>query len=100
MVTPFPTGNCLVNPLCDTPSGCGSFTGPWTVTHSSLRMLRRVAAFCRPLRPVLPLVSLPRSRSPVVLLSDPQRGIVWSPDQHPPTDRPISESFSSGKHDF
>ena len=29
-------------------------------------MLRRVAAFCRPLRPVLPLVSLPRSRSPVV----------------------------------
>ena len=29
-------------------------------------MLRRVAAFCRPLRPVLPLVSFPRSRSPVV----------------------------------
>ena len=29
-------------------------------------MLRRVAAFCRPLRPVLLLVSLPRSRSPVV----------------------------------
>ena len=27
--------------------------GPWTVTRSSLRMLRRVAAFCRPLRPVL-----------------------------------------------
>ena len=42
------------------------FTGPWTVTRSSLRMLRRVAAFCRPLRPVLPLVSFPRSRSPVV----------------------------------
>ena len=40
--------------------------GPWTVTRSSLRMLRRVAAFCRPLRPVLLLVSFPRSRSPVV----------------------------------
>ena len=53
-------------PLCDIPSGCCSFTGPWTVTHSSLRMLRRVATFCRPLRPVLLLVSFPRSRSPVV----------------------------------
>ena len=53
-------------PLCAIPSGCCSFTGPWTVTRSSLRMLRRVAAFCRPLRPVLPLVSFPRSRSPVV----------------------------------
>ena len=40
--------------------------GPWTVTRSSLRMLPRVAAFCRPLRPVLLLVSFPRSRSPVV----------------------------------
>ena len=29
-------------------------------------MLRRGAAFCRPLRPVLLLVSFPRSRSPVV----------------------------------
>ena len=35
-------------PLCDIPSGCYSFTRPWTVTRSSLRMLRRVAAFCRP----------------------------------------------------
>ena len=52
--------------LCDIPSGCCSFTGPWTVTCSPLRMLRRVAAFCRPLRPVLLLVSFPRSRSPVV----------------------------------
>ena len=51
-------------PLCDIPSGCCSFTGPWTVTRSSLRMLRRVAAFCRPLRPVLLLVLFPRSRSP------------------------------------
>ena len=57
---------CYRNPLCDIPSGCCSFTGPWTVTRSSLRMLRRVAAFCRPLRPVLLLVSFPRSRSPVV----------------------------------
>ena len=54
------------NPLCDIPSGCCFFTGPWTVTRSSLRMLRRVAAFCRPLRPVLLLVSFPRLRSPVV----------------------------------
>ena len=53
-------------PLCDIPSGCCSFTGPWTVTRSSLRMLRRVATFCRPLRPVLLLVSFPRSRSPVI----------------------------------
>ena len=53
-------------PPCDMPSRCCSFTGPWTVTRSSLRMLRRVAAFCRPLRPVLLLVSFPRSRSPVV----------------------------------
>ena len=52
-------------PLCDIPSGSCSFTGPWTATRSSLRMLRRVAAFCRPLRPVLLLVSFPRSRSPV-----------------------------------
>ena len=53
---------CQTIPLCDIPSGCCSFTGPWTVTRSSLRMLRRVATFCRPLRPVL----FPRSRSPVV----------------------------------
>ena len=56
----------LLAPLCDIPSGCCSFTGPWTVTRSSLRMFRRVATFCRPLRPVLLLVSFPRSRSPVV----------------------------------
>ena len=55
-----------IAPLCDIPSGCCSFTGPWTVTCSSLRMLRRVATFCQPLRPVLLLVSFPRSRSPVV----------------------------------
>ena len=48
------------------PLGCCSYTGPWTVTRSSLRMLRRVAVFCRPLRPVLLLVAFPRSRSPVV----------------------------------
>ena len=27
--------------MCQIPSGCCSFTGPWTVTRSSLRMLRR-----------------------------------------------------------
>ena len=51
--------------LRDILSGGCFFTGPWTVTRSSLRMLRRVAAFCRLLRPVLLLVSFPRSRSPV-----------------------------------
>ena len=58
--------DCPPSPLCDMPSGCCSFTGPWTVTRSSLRMLRRVATFCRLLRPVLLLVSFPRSRRPVV----------------------------------
>ena len=53
-------------PPCDIPSRCCSFTGPWAVTRSSLRMLRRVAAFCRQLRPVLLLVSFPRLWSPVV----------------------------------
>ena len=60
-------------PLCDIPSGCCSFMGPWTVTRSSLRMLHRVAAFCRPLRPVLLLGSFPRSRSPVVGVP----GLCW-----------------------
>ena len=36
-------------------------------------MLRRVAAFCRPLRPVLPLVSFARSRSPVAGVP----GLCW-----------------------
>ena len=62
---PAPPGGPAAPP-CDIPSGCCSFTGPWTVTRSSLRMLRRVAAFCQLLRPVLLLVSFPRSRSPVV----------------------------------
>ena len=60
-------------PPCDIPSGCCFFTGPWTVTRSPLRMLRRVAAFCRPLRPVLLPVSFPRSRSPVVGVP----GLCW-----------------------
>ena len=60
-------GACrITSPLCDIPSGCCSFTGPWTVTRSSLRMLHRVATFCRPLRSLLLLVSFPRLRSPVV----------------------------------
>ena len=32
----------LTPPLCNIPSGCCSFTGPWTVTRSSLRMLRQL----------------------------------------------------------
>ena len=39
--------------------------GPGQSPVPSLRVLRRVAAFCRPLRPVLLLVSFPCSRSPV-----------------------------------
>ena len=52
-------------PLCDIPSGCCFFTEAWAVTRSSLRMLRRVAAFCPPLRPVFLLVSFSHWRSPV-----------------------------------
>ena len=64
---PTPRGTeSKARPLCDIPLGRCFFMGPWTVTRSSLRMLRRVAAFCRPLRPVLLLVLFPRSRSPVV----------------------------------
>ena len=33
------------NPPWDIPPGRCFFTGPWTVTRSSLRMLRRVTAF-------------------------------------------------------
>ena len=54
------------DPLCDIPLGYCFLKGPWTVTRSSLRMLRWVAAFCRALRPVLLLVPFARSRSPVV----------------------------------
>ena len=64
--TPRPWGFPELHPLCDIMSGCCFFRGPWTVTRSSLRMLRRVAAFCRPLRPVLLPVLFLRSRSPVV----------------------------------
>ena len=64
-------------PPCDIPSRCCFFTGPWTVTRSSLRMLRRVAAFCRPLRPVLLLVSFPRSRSPVVGVPGAVLDVEW-----------------------
>ena len=62
-----------LHPLWDIPSGCCFFTGPWTVTQSSLCVLRRVAAFCRPLRRVLLLVSFPRSRSPVIGVP----GLCW-----------------------
>ena len=36
------------SPLCDIPSRCCSFTGPWTVTRSSLRMRGSFDCFCRP----------------------------------------------------
>ena len=53
---------CNRYPRCDV--GCWFFTGLWTVTRSSLRMLRRVAALIQRLRPEPLLVSFPRSRSP------------------------------------
>ena len=80
-------------PLCDIPSRCCSFTGPWTVTRSCLRVLRRVAAFSQPLRPVLPLVSFPHSRSPVVGVP----GLCWmSPPPPPPPEarRVLSAAFA------
>ena len=53
-------------PPCGIPSGCWFFTGPWTVTRSSLRMLHRVTAVSRPLQPVFFVVSFSRCRGPVV----------------------------------
>ena len=47
-------------PVRDISSGCGFFTGQWTVTHPFLRVLRRVNAFGWPLRPMFLVVSLPR----------------------------------------
>ena len=64
--SPLPPLPAISAPLCDIPSGCCFFTGPWTVNRSSLRMLRRVAVFCRPLRPVLLRVSFPRSGAVLV----------------------------------
>ena len=62
-------------PLCDITSGCGFFTGPWTVTRASLRMLRRVNVFCRLLQPVLLLVFASRSRSRSAVVGVP--GLCW-----------------------
>ena len=65
-----------IDPPCDIQSICGFFTGPWTVTRSSLRVLHPVAAFRRPRRPVLLLVSvsLLRPRCPVAGVL----GLYWS----------------------
>ena len=51
-VVPRPLGG-MKPPLCDIPSGCCFFTGPWKITCCSLRMLCQVAAVCRPLPPVV-----------------------------------------------
>ena len=58
-------------PVCDMPSGCCFFMGPWTATCSPLCVLRRVSAFCRPLRPVFLVVSFPRLRTSVVGAPEP-----------------------------
>ena len=59
---------CLATPLCDIPSGWCFFTGPWTVTRSSLRMLRRVAAFRPPRLMRRTVKALPMTgTTPVVL---------------------------------
>ena len=86
-----PTPGLCHAPLCDSPSGCCFFTGPWTVTRSSLRMLRRVAAFCRPLQRVLLLVSFPRLRGPVVAQSPPPSPQAWGlrDDRIPGTDQAV-----------
>ena len=47
-IFPHPSGTTLrfcPDPPCDIPLGDGFFTGPWTVTRSPLRVLRRVNAF-------------------------------------------------------
>ena len=67
------TRNVSPLPLCDIPSDFCFFTGPWTLTQSSLHMLRRGAALCRLLRPVLLLVLFPRPRGPVVGVP----GLCW-----------------------
>ena len=77
-------------PLCDIPSGCGSFTGPWTVTRSSLRMLRRVAAFCRPLRPCSGVLPPPLSRPPQRPRQPFRDRQTWAPDREP---MPVSLEF-------
>ena len=59
-------------PLRDILSGCCFFLGPWTVTRSSVCMLRRVVAFCWR-RQVLLLVLFPRSRCAVVGVP----GLCW-----------------------
>ena len=61
---PPPSSWELKRAPCVTFVGLLFLHGPWTVTDSSLRVLRRAAAFCRPLRPVFLLVSLLRWRIP------------------------------------
>ena len=61
------------SPPCVTFRRVAVSTGPRTVTRSSLRMLRWVAAFCRPLRPVPLLALFPRLQSPVVGVP----GLCW-----------------------
>ena len=64
-------------------------------------MLRRVAAFCRPLRPVLLLVSFPRSRSPVfgvpgavlVVLTPPPLGQFPKRGHPPPMRRGTRQAY-------
>ena len=82
----------------DIPSRCCFFTGPWTVTRPSLRMLRRVAAFCRPLRPVLLPVLFPRSRSPVVGVP----GLCWMcpPPPHTHIMTKFGRPISANSHHF
>ena len=107
---PPPPERATVRPPCDIPSSCCSFTGPWTVTRSSLSMLRRVAAFCRP---VLLLVSFPCSRCPVVgvlglcwMWRDVpfahQRRPVVAPPPAPPNDspRPLCTTTALGLGDI
>ena len=64
----------------------------------SLRMLRRVAASCRPLRPLLLLVSFRRSRSPVERSRSPLHagGITTAPSNPAPPPPPRSLTIQKG----
>ena len=68
-----------------------SLRGPGQSPVPSLRMLRRVAAFQRPLRPVFLLVPLPRLRGPVVGSA---LEVVWMGGFTPPLPAPGPPAYA------
>ena len=87
-------------PLCDIPSGGCFFTGPWTVTRSSLRMLRRVPPLPPPNAVAAEKLSLGRGRPLERLLQTPTfgRGLQgpYKANPHPTASR----GALSGDHLF